>query len=254
MTPSLEQRIERGDDADADDVVVQRNVPEPSLSIGGLEHHRRAFVAPGVAIGAFPVGPDGALVEHRVPDPEAHLVLEQAVLSAGVDDHLGAHLTIGATLRTDRDADRAVVLEQDLDDANAFVHVDAVLARVVQHHLVELAAHHLPRLGALVRLVVPEVERRRELPVGVRELHAVLLDEAARLHLRQHVEPLEHPVRLGNERLADVKPRKALAFEQLHAHALLRQQRRHGRSGGSTADDHYWRCIGSPRAEAGRTG
>ena len=68
----------------------------------------------------------------------------------------------------------------------------AALDRFIEHHLVELAAHHLPRLRALVRLVVPEVERRRELAARVHELHAVLLDEAAGPHLRQHAEAVEH--------------------------------------------------------------
>ena len=57
-------------------------------------------------------------------------------------------------------------VEQHLDDVHAVVGVDAVLARVVEHHLVELAAHDLPGLRALVRLVVPEVERRRQLAVA----------------------------------------------------------------------------------------
>ena len=59
----------------------------------------------------------------------------------------------------------------------------------------------------------------------------------ALLHLRQHVEPLEHPVRLGNQRFADVKPRKMLALEQLDAVPALRNQRRHGRPG-RPATDH----------------
>jgi hypothetical protein len=75
------------------------------------------------------------------------------------------------------------------------VRIDAVLAGVLEHHLIELAAHDLPGLRALVRLVVVEVERRRFLAGGVHELHAVLLDEVALLHLLEHVEPLEAPSR-----------------------------------------------------------
>src|SRR6478672_1107936 len=58
----IEQVVERGHDADAHDVVVLRDVPEPAAPIAGLYHHRRAFVPPGVPIGALPIGPDGALV------------------------------------------------------------------------------------------------------------------------------------------------------------------------------------------------
>ena len=119
--------------------------------------------------------------------------------------------------RCTRDADRALALEEHLQHAHALVHLDAVLARVVEHHLVELAAHDLPGLRALVRLVVPEVERRRQLAARVDELHAVLLDEVALLHLVQHAEPLEHPVGLGDQRLADVEAREALALEERDA-------------------------------------
>ncbi len=100
-----------------------------------------------------------------------------------------------AVLGLDAHADGPVALEQHVEHAHALVRLHAVLAGVVEHHLVELAAHHLPGLRALVRLVVPEVERRRQLAAGVDELHAVLLDEVALLHLVEHVEPLRAPSR-----------------------------------------------------------
>ncbi len=86
-------------------------------------------------------------------------------------------------------------------------------------------------------LVVPEVERRRLLAGGVDELHAVLLDDVALLHLRQHVEPLEDPVGLRNRRFADVEARKAFAFEDRDPEALLRKQRCGSRPGRAAADD-----------------
>ena len=132
----------------------------------------------------------------------------------------------------------AAAFQQHVEHAHALVRLDAVLARVVEHHLVELAAHHLPGLRALVRLVVPEVEGRRQLAVRVDELDAVLLDEVALLHLRQHVEPLQHPVGLRDQRLADVEAREALALEELDRVALLGDQRGRGGPGGSAADHH----------------
>ena len=98
-------------------------------------------------------------------------------------------------------------------------------------------AHHLPGLRAFVRLVVEEIERRRQLAAGIDELHAVLLDEMACLHLVEHVQPLEHPIGLGNQRLADMEARKLLALEQLDANALLGQQRGDGRARRSAAND-----------------
>jgi hypothetical protein len=61
-------------------------------------------------------------------------------------------------LGLDPHSDRALALEQHFEHARALVGGDPVLAGVLEHQLVELAAHHLPGLGALVGLVVPEVE------------------------------------------------------------------------------------------------
>ena len=72
-----------------------------------------------------------------------------------------------------------------------------------------------------MRLVVVEVERRRQFAGGVDELHAVFLDEVAVLHLVEHLEPLEHPVRFGDQRFADVEAREMLALEELDVVAVL---------------------------------
>ena len=87
-----------------------------------------------------------------------------------------------------------------------------------------------------MRLVVHEIERLGQLAVLIDELHAVFLDEMAGLHLRQHAEPLEHPIGLGNQRLADVKARELLALEELHAQAMLGDQCRGGRAGRPAAN------------------
>ena len=135
-----------------------------------------------------------------------------------------------------KDADGAVTLEQHLDHVDAVMRIHAVPARVLQHHVVELAAHHLPGLRAFVRLVVPEVEGRRQLAVGVDELHAVLFDEAALLHLLEHVEPLEDPIRFGDERFANVEARELLALEQRHLQSGLGEKGRRGRAGRPATD------------------
>ena len=215
---------------------MERDVPEPTVAARRLKHHRRAFVAAGVAIGPFPVRPDGALVQDRIPDAEPKPILKQPGLTARIDDDPRAHIAPPSAVDLNGDADGPLAVEKHIDDAHAFVHDDAVLARVLEHHLIELAARDLPRLRALVRFVVPEIEWRRQPAARVDELHAVLLDEMAALHLRQHVQPLQHPVRLGNQRLADMKAREALALEQLDANALLREQRRHRRPRRAAAD------------------
>ena len=221
----VEQMFERRDDPDADRVVVLRDVPEPPLLVAGLNHERGAFVAAAIAVRAFPVGPDRPLVQDRVPDPQLEPVLQHRGLPAGVDHDLRKHVSIVVLLVANLHAHRTVAVEQHLENAHAFLRVDAVLAGVVEHHLVEFAADHLPGLRAFVRLVVPEVEGRRLPAARVDELHAVLLDEGAGLHLRQHVELLQHPVGLGNQRLPDVKAGESIALEELHTIAALSDER-----------------------------
>ena len=116
---TLEQIVERCHDADADDVVVERDVPEPAVLALGLQHHRRAFVAAAVAIGAFPVGPDRALVQDRIPQAQLEPVLQERRLAAGVDDDLGTDVAARAVRVLDAHADRAVAIEQHVEDVDA---------------------------------------------------------------------------------------------------------------------------------------
>ena len=53
----FEEVVEIGDDAHADHIVVQRDVPEPALLSLSLQHDRGAFVATRIAIGALPISP-----------------------------------------------------------------------------------------------------------------------------------------------------------------------------------------------------
>src|SRR5262245_38667690 len=112
-----------------------------------------------------------------------------------------------------------------------------MFSSVLEHHLVELAPDDLPGLRALVRLVVPEVEGRRQFAVRAHELNAVLLDEVALLHLRQHVEALQHPVGFGDQGLADVEARELLALEELDRDALLGEERGDGGACRTSTDD-----------------
>src|SRR5262249_49779191 len=154
---TFEQVLEWRDDADAHDVVVERDVPEPAILVSGLNDERRALVLAGRALCALPVRPDRALVENRIPHPQAKTVHEQTILSAGVDDDLRAHLADATVGMFDRDADGAIAVEQHVSHTHTFVCDHAMLARVLEHYLIELAAYDLPRLRAGSRLVVPEV-------------------------------------------------------------------------------------------------
>src|SRR5207249_9614377 len=90
-----------------------------------------------------------------------------------------------------------------------------------------------------------EVKRLGQLALLANELNAVLFDEPASPHLGQHVEALENPVGLGNERLADVKAREALALEQLNLDALLSDERGRGGPRWPAANDDDLGRVGN---------
>ena len=56
-----------------------------------------------------------------------------------------------------------------------------------------------------MRLVVPEVEGGGQLAVALTNCTLYFLTKWLCLHLVEHLEALQHPVGLGNERLADVE-------------------------------------------------
>src|SRR5207245_720355 len=103
--PALEQVVEWRYHADADRVIVLRDVPPPALLVRRLDDQRGAFVAARVAVGPFPVSPDGALVEHRVPEAQFEAVLQHRALAAGIDNDLRPHLLLGTVFVLNAHAD-----------------------------------------------------------------------------------------------------------------------------------------------------
>ena len=175
--PASQHGLRWRDDADTHQVVMQGDVPEPATLVSCLQHHRPAFVSAGIAIGTAPVGPDRAFVQDGIPHTQAEAILQQSDLTAGIDDDFGANLTWRGVGCLHGDADSAFTVEEYVEHARALVDLGTMLAGVIEHHPVELAADDLPGLRAFVRLVVPEVDRCRQSAGGVDGLHAVLPDE-----------------------------------------------------------------------------
>src|SRR5688572_2360563 len=77
----------------------------------------------------------------------------------------------------------------------------------------------------------------------------------ALLHLGEHVQTLQHPVGVGDERLADMEAREMLAFEELDLETFLGDQRGRRGAGRAAADDEgVGLAVGhmSPFAPTGR--
>src|SRR5207248_2179160 len=127
-----EEVVVRRHHADTDDVVVQRNVPEPALLAGGGTHERGALVAAGVALGALPVSPQGRLLQDQVPLTQPQPTLDHRALATGIDDHPRPYLALCAGRIRNPHADGAAALEEYLEDAYTFMHLNAVLPGVTE--------------------------------------------------------------------------------------------------------------------------
>jgi len=69
----------------------------------------------------------------------------------------------------------------------------------------------------------------------------VFFDEVAALHLVEHVEPLQNPIRFRDQRLTNVKPREVVALEYRHTSTLLSEPGRdHGAPRTATQHNHLW--------------
>ena len=181
------------------------------LLVRRLHDQRGALVAAGVAVRALAVGPDRALVEQRIPDAAGLEAVHAASPPGRWRRRPPAPAPRGAcrpgpAIFTPTARSPSKSTSRTWTPSRASTPCSRAFSSSIWSNSLRI---DLPGLRALVRLVVPEVERRRQLAVGADELHAVLLDEVAGLHLRQHAEPLQHPVGLGDQRLADVEAREA---------------------------------------------
>jgi hypothetical protein len=124
----------------------------------------------------------------------------------------------------------------DAGDRVLLVHLDAVVARVVQQELVELGADDLVAVRPPARVLAEEEAPRLGLASPL-ERAAGLPEEAVALDRVRCADRVEDRQRRGQQRLADVVAREALALEHDRADAGVRE---HGRGDGARrpAADH----------------
>ena len=237
--PVLQQAVERADDADADPIVEQRNVPEPGVGFVGMHDEGCALVDPLVPPAPFEVSVDRRLLQRRLHFADPQPPGDESALTCGVHRNRGAEATLRAIRHLYHHAGSAapncarasrfiitrdVTLEQHIEHHGALDHLDAVVSGVVEHHLVKLAAQHLPRHRALVWVRVAKVEGRRGFAGTTVELDAVFLRKGTFSQPVQHAQPLEGPVGARHERLADLELGRLLPFEKNDLVASRRDQ------------------------------
>ena len=146
--------VEGGDDAHADHIVGQGDVPEPADLAGRLHHQRAPGIAALLPPRTLEVRPDRGLLEDGIPLPQAQPVENHAALAGRVDDHLAPRHALVPCIVDGPHADGTLSGEQHLEHANPLMHVDAVPAGIVEQQLVEILPRHLPGARTLVLFVI----------------------------------------------------------------------------------------------------
>src|SRR6185295_5232173 len=234
------QIIGIGDDADARDVILERDIPEPAPAARrSAEHKRGAAVQIRLAVRSFEVRVQHGLFELGVANPPSKLVREHRALTSSVDDDLRMELLNRAVLHLHFDAARPVAIEQHLFDWSPLINGYPLFRGVFDQHLVEHRSSHLPGDRALVMVRFEEVEGTRFTSRRVCELNAVFNYKLALFQLLKKPHSLEGPIGICHQRFADVVTRELLLFEQDYFAAFAGEDagdRAAGRT--PTHDDH----------------
>ena len=230
----------RGHRADAHGAVLERDVPEPAVVEPEQRNIALEAARPALGIGEVAVERGARMLAVALLGIE--LVRQQGVAPAGIDHEARAPGGLGAVVGLDLHQ-RPVVgralagVHVDARDALALEGPRAALAGMAEQQLVELRAAHVHRVREALVHRLAEVEMAAVVVPGRDELGAVLAD-ADGLDLGAHAEPVEQRHVHRQQRFADVKARMLRLLEQHHVVALVREQRGHGGTRGSAADDH----------------
>ena len=139
----------------------------------------------------------------------------------------------------------AVGVEVDFAHAAALDHFGALARRIADQDFVELRTAHLVGVGHGLVPRVAELKGRGVVVPGRNEL-GTPFHHADAAHLVGYAEPFQQRQIGRQQRLADMKTRVVLLFQQGHLVAAFGEQRRHGRTRRPTADDEYLAvvCLG----------
>ena len=119
----------------------------------------------------------------------------------------------------------------------ALTHFRAAFGSVPEQQFVKLGALHLESRGVLGEPAFGENEPRPRRATTGGELRPAFYQVTSRLDLLPHANLLEDLPIVGQQRLADVKPREMLALQHQHRLPRARQQRCRRRAGRPAADD-----------------
>ena len=186
------------------------------------------------------VSPHRRLAQQRVLFLQLHTARKKRALASGIDNdfRLDRFLNPIGTQQS-LHTNRAVAFEQDFCHLSHSVRRRAFVGSVVQQHLVKVTADDLPGLRALTVFVIVEVERCGDLVTVTHKLHAVLLGERRCFKLLDKPQSFQGPIRFGNQRLANMVPRKFGSVQDQCLVAILGNQRTSRSSSRAASDDNH---------------
>ena len=163
-------------------------------------------------------------LQARVDDANALLVAGEIAAAAGVNEKAGAESPGLADVVTpfNRDEVRARVVEPR--DGKTFAHLGAGLLRVLQQQMIEPRALDLEGYGFPGVVAVAKDQLEALGTVANVELRACFERETFPFERLQHPHVREESAVVGQERLADVKARETLLFQDEDAFAGARQK------------------------------
>src|SRR5262249_9728158 len=150
------------DNAHTGDVVLERDVPEPTFAARwGAQHQRRAAIQIRFAVRALKIGIEDALFEFWIAYAPAKPVRQHCTLAGRVDDYPGVKTLERAILHPHFDANCLVAFKKYLLDGCTLVHRSALISSVFDEQLIEFGAGHLPGDGTFMVHRLEEIKRAR---------------------------------------------------------------------------------------------
>jgi len=226
-------------------------VNEDEIQLGVL-------LSEGPAIIAVKPGVDGVLIEDGILNLQLHLVAEECIAAAAVNNHLAAHAHfLGSHIEAD---DRFFRAEIHVLDFDAFIHCRPQLVGVLKQHQVELAAIDVIGVFAVDAFLLALVESNVDVRFRINLVLILIFEAALKIHfigalifrrpggaelmrkfglfhLAEEIEIAKNPHSGRNERLPHVRTRKQLSFKNDAIDARFCQVRGSGAARGSAAND-----------------
>ena len=156
-----EHIFDRGNNAHANDVVMQWDVPEPAFFSFSLQNKCCALIKASFSGGAFKISPDRSFLKKRIGFFYFKSIANNKTLTTGIDNNFSANFFDGTIGVLNFYTDAAGAFKNRIKNPATIANIHSKIGGVIEKHLVEFATNNLPGLGAFVGIVFKKVEGLR---------------------------------------------------------------------------------------------